>query len=310
MIDLQKLSYFIAVVENQFNITKAAQELYISQPALSNAIRSIEREEEISLFIRNKGRYTDLTPSGRYLYDEGKVFLRRYNKMIDQVHHIGNHYIRTVNIAAPPFLLRSYLSSILFPLNERFPKVEFIFHECDQNSLKEGLLNQTYDIGFMTEPNDYNNFGISKTPIDHSKFAAILSKKHPLANKDFLDWEDIVDYPLSVPASKFATYHLIQYAIHSRGLEAHVALAGSVWDFQVTTLIGTNYISLMPEMIRQFFTKEMEENLKMLPIRESIDWTVIYCENITISSSPLLNEIKEYLLKILPGKRMRDANAD
>lgn len=45
MIDLQKLTYFIAVVENNFNITKAAQELFISQPALSNAIRSMEKEE-------------------------------------------------------------------------------------------------------------------------------------------------------------------------------------------------------------------------------------------------------------------------
>lgn len=63
MIDLQKLAYFITVVENNFNITKAAQELFISQPALSNAIRSMEKEEGVALFIKNKGRYTELTPA-------------------------------------------------------------------------------------------------------------------------------------------------------------------------------------------------------------------------------------------------------
>lgn len=301
MIDLQKLGYFIAVVENEFNITKAAGELFISQPALSNAIRAMEKEEGITLFVKNKGRYTGLTPSGQYLYYEGRRLLKRHDKIMCQLKRIGNRYTQSVSIAAPPFLLRTYLSSILFPLNEQFPKIEFVFDESDQNNLREGLLNQKYDIGLMTEPNDYNNYGISKTPIDHCEFAAILSKKHPLAQKPYLDWEDIVAYPLSVPGNKFATYHLIQNAIHSRGLEARVALAGSVWDFQVTTLIGTDYISLMPEIVKKYFTKEMEMNLTMVPIRESVDWTVVYCENITVERSPIIKEVKDYLLQILPG---------
>lgn len=303
MIDLQKINYFIAVVDNNFNITRAANELFISQPALSNAIRSIEEEAEVPLFVKNKGRYTDLTPGGRYLYEEGKLLLARYKKIMEQVRRLGNHYVQSVSIAAPPFLLRTYLSHILFPLNQRFPKIEFLFQECDQNSLKEGLLNQSIDIGLMTEPNDYDAFGINKLPVDHSEFAAILSKTHPLANKSYLDWEDIVNYPLSMPGHKFATYHLIQHAIHSRGLEAKVALEGSVWDFQVTTIIGTDYISLMPAIIRKFFTKDMVENLKMVPVRESIDWTVVYCENTTIKQSETRQAVRDFLFEILPGRR-------
>ncbi len=299
MIDLQKITYFVAVVENNFNITKAAQELFISQPALSNTIRSMEKEEGVALFIKNKGRYTNLTPSGRYFYEEGKLLLCRHKKMMDQLHRIGNHFTQTVNIAAPPFLLRSYLAAILFSLNERFPKVEFIFSETDQEGLKEGLLSQKVDLGLMTEPNDYNNVGISKIPVDHSKFAAILYKDHPLANRDFLDWEDISNYPLSIPGSKYSTYYLIQNAIHSRGLEAYVALSGSVWDFQVTTLIGTDYISLMPERIRNYFTKEMVDNLIMIPVRESIDWTVVCCENITVENPPIIKEIRKYIIDTL-----------
>lgn len=296
MIDLQKLAYFIAVVENNFNITKAAQELFISQPALSNAIRSMEKEEGVALFIKNKGRYTELTPGGRYLYAESKLLLRRHEKMMGQLHRIGNHFTRTVNIAAPPFLLRSYLSSILFSLKEQYPQVEFVFSETDQEGLKEGLLNQKIDLGLMTEPTDYNNVGISKIPVDHSMFAAILSKNHPLANREFLDWEDIAHYPLSIPGNKFSTYYLIQNALNSRGLEAHIALAGSVWDFQVTTLIGTDYISLMPERIRHYFTKEMLENLIMVPVRESIEWTVVCCENIAVENPPIIKEIRKFII--------------
>ncbi len=300
MIDLQRIAYFIAIVEHDFNITKAAQDLFISQPALSNAVKTMERESGLSLFERIKGRYTALTPGGKYLYEEGKLLLARHEKIMDQLQRIGNRYTHSVSIAAPPFLLRTYMASILFSLQAQFPKVEFIFHEYDQEAIKEGMLNLSVDMALMTEPNDFDSVGIRTTRIDHRKFAAILSKDHPLAAKTILQWEDIAQYPLSIPGNRYATYSLIQNALRARGLEPRVALAGSVWDFQVTTLIGTDYISLMPEIVRDFFTKEMVNNLLMIPIQDSVDWRVVFCENSAAHSNDAISAVRRYLLDILP----------
>ncbi|MDY3118064.1 MAG: LysR family transcriptional regulator [Peptoniphilus sp.] len=301
MLDLQKIAYFVAIVDHHFNITKAAQELFISQPALSNAIKNMEQEEGVRLFVRNKGRYTALTPGGQYLYNEGILLLARHEKIVKQLHRIGNRYTHSIAVAAPPFLLRSYVSSILPPLNARFPHVEFLFHDSDHESIREGLLNRSIDIALMTEPNDYDTVGIRTTLIDHRKFTAILAKNHPLAHKALLDWEDIAQYPLSIPDSRFPTYSLIQGALRARRLEARIALSGSVWDFQVTILIGTDYIGLMPEIVQDLFTKEMANNLIAIPIKESVDWRVVFCENPSAHQSETVKAVRDYLLENLPG---------
>ena len=303
MLDIQKLRYFITIVENEFNITKAAQELLVSQPALSNVIRNLECEDDLHLFIKSKGRYIGLTPSGKCLYDEGYRLLHHYENMMQKVRRTSERFVQSISIAAPPFILRAYASRILFSLNRTFPDIEFVFHEVTQEELKKGLLDHHYDIGLMTEPNDYENFGIFKREVDKKYFSVCLSKNHPLANKEILNWEDIVEYPLTLPANRFATYNSIQDAIRSRGLEADIVLAGSVWDFQVTTLIGTDYISLMPEIVENFFTKEMEENLLMIPIRGSVEWTVVYCENMSAPRSEAFQSVREFILENIGQSR-------
>ena len=70
MTNLNLLKIFVAVAKHK-NITKASEELYISQPAISSSIKELERELDIELFIRkNKG--VDLTVFGNELYNKIK----------------------------------------------------------------------------------------------------------------------------------------------------------------------------------------------------------------------------------------------
>ena len=69
--DLRSIEYFITIVENDFNITQAAEKLYISQPALSKGVNSLEKDNGIILFERSKGRLQNLTPAGITLYVKG-----------------------------------------------------------------------------------------------------------------------------------------------------------------------------------------------------------------------------------------------
>ena len=54
--DILQLKYFIRIVENNFNISNAAQSLFLTQPALSKAINLLEKEMGFDLFLRSKGR--------------------------------------------------------------------------------------------------------------------------------------------------------------------------------------------------------------------------------------------------------------
>lgn len=70
---LKQMKYFITVVDCH-SFTEAAEQCFISQSAISQQIKSLEKELGIRLFERNK-RHFSLTPAGEYFYRHGKVIL-------------------------------------------------------------------------------------------------------------------------------------------------------------------------------------------------------------------------------------------
>ena len=71
---LKQMKYFITVVDcNSF--TEAAEECFISQSAISQQIKTLEKELGVSLLIR-EGRQFSLTPAGEYFYRHGKVLMK------------------------------------------------------------------------------------------------------------------------------------------------------------------------------------------------------------------------------------------
>ena len=80
--DIRTLSYFVTIAE-ELNITKAAEKLCMSQPPLSNQMKSLEEELDTTLFIRGK-RHLQLTESGKLLYRHAKEIL----SLVDIVLHI------------------------------------------------------------------------------------------------------------------------------------------------------------------------------------------------------------------------------
>ena len=72
---LKQMKYFITIVDCH-SFTEAAEQCFISQSAISQQIKSLEKELGIRLFERNKRQFS-LTPAGEYFYRHGKVILKK-----------------------------------------------------------------------------------------------------------------------------------------------------------------------------------------------------------------------------------------
>lgn len=101
--ELNQLHYFAAVAKTE-NITKAAQELFITQPALSRVILRLERELGTPLFDRNGGRIT--------LNEHGKVFLSYIQPALDSINQ-GVHAVID-ELGSKEIVIHNYLISDLF----------------------------------------------------------------------------------------------------------------------------------------------------------------------------------------------------
>lgn len=172
MLDLRKLRAFITLAETG-SFRKAAKKVFLTQPALSQAIRALERELKVELAHRRPFR---LTPAGEVLLEEGRALLRQAQLLEERVRKAGQGGVR---VGVPENLLLD-----LFPLLDALRKaleapVEVLeMHTPEQvQALLEGRLD--YGLAGLRVEEE----GIAVEPLLKVPFYIALPEGHPLAGE-------------------------------------------------------------------------------------------------------------------------------
>ena len=108
--DIKAFEYVNAIVEYG-SISKAAETLYISQPALSQYLKNLESELGTKLFIRDGTRLI-LTAAGETFIKSGNVILRSYKTMCSQISDSKEKKIINIRIGMSPFYAKFYMPMI------------------------------------------------------------------------------------------------------------------------------------------------------------------------------------------------------
>ena len=143
---LTQLEYF-CVAARYHNITKAARELFVTQPSISNAIKALEEEFGVNLFFRNNNKLT-LTPEGELFYKSAEELLAHADSVESEFHELRKK-ITPIRIGLPPMLGTIYLPELYLSLKENFPEVDFRLFEFGSDRsgpvnwyLKKNLISQ------------------------------------------------------------------------------------------------------------------------------------------------------------------------
>ena len=83
--EISQLYYLIKIVESDYNLSLAAKNIHISQPALSQFISTFEKDNEVELFNRKNGRLQNMTEAGKNIYDYAIKILELYEEMEDVI---------------------------------------------------------------------------------------------------------------------------------------------------------------------------------------------------------------------------------
>ena len=136
-----QLEYFCAATRLH-SITQAAAELYVTQPAISTAIKELEKEFSISLFTRTKN-HLSLTKEGEVFYQKAQKLLAEYNNTMEQFHDLGKD-IPTLRIGIPPLLSTIFFPDMMIEFKKEYPDIPFELFEYGSiraaNMVMEGKL--------------------------------------------------------------------------------------------------------------------------------------------------------------------------
>ena len=254
MVNLELYRVFYTVAKCG-SLTKAAEELYISQPAVSQAIKQLENQLGGKLFNR--------THKGMELSDTGgKQIFPMVEKALKLLGEAESKYIELkdtatgiVRICASDTVSTHFLLPFVKKYHEKYPSVNLILQNCTSSETIELLKNNKGDVGFVNLPLDDSDINLSSTVMQiHDTFVA--SDKFSELFGETIDLKRLQDYPLLMLELSTATRQAIVSFAHSQGIHLHPEI--ELASLELMTELAKNGIGIAC-IPKEFVRHELEE---------------------------------------------------
>lgn len=180
--ELRHLRYFLAVAET-LHFGRAALQLQMAQPPLSQQIKQLETELGVQLFSRTR-RKVSLTAAGVVLQQEAQQIFQQLEQAISRTQQADRGEVGRLEIAFVSSAMYSLLPDYLKQFREQYPHVEIVLHELSTQEQIQGLLANRLDIGFMRPPVAQKT--LQAMPVLQEPLVAALPMRHRLASQSSL----------------------------------------------------------------------------------------------------------------------------
>lgn len=191
--NLNQLRNFKKLAELE-NYSRAAKELYISQPSLTNEVKKLEKELGYQLFQRI-GRGVKLTKYGQELYAVVSETLNVLDFGLNRINQKFENDMDIMEIACIPTAVGTYLPKELATYKNQFSdKVNFKIYSKLTQDIVSGVKNGLYDLGISSKLDTYDS--LTYIPLYKEPFIVILPEQHPLAKRQQLNVSDLISYTI------------------------------------------------------------------------------------------------------------------
>ncbi|MDG4862476.1 LysR family transcriptional regulator, partial [Streptomyces sp. T-3] len=146
----QQLQYFVAVAETR-HFTRAAEQVHVAQPSLSQQIRALERELGTELFSRARGNIA-LTDAGEALLPLARRILADADTARLEVQELAQLRAGRVRLGATPSLCTGLLPEVLRAFHDRYPGVRLVIEEGGSHDLVRELARGALDLALVVLP--------------------------------------------------------------------------------------------------------------------------------------------------------------
>ena len=248
-IELRQLRYFLAVAES-LHFKKAADQLFLSQPAISKQIAQLEDAIGIKLFERHS-RKVELTGAGQFLQAEFTGLMASLEQSITtararQAGQEGNLRFGYVGSA-----MHGVIPRLLVAIRKQFPGILFDLREMDNQQQIEALLNREIDFGFVRQEVVPKN--IEMYPVFTDTFSLVIPENYPIQPADFRDLAQFRDAPFVLfdPSYSKSYYQQIMQIFADSGFDPVIAHK-TVQANTIYNLVECNFgVSIVPTSLKK-----------------------------------------------------------
>ena len=183
--DLRQLEYILKIAEEK-NITKAAEKLYISQPALNQQLLNLEKELGTQLFQRKRGDWR--------VTEAGEIYVEAARRILDIKHNAYTHIAEIaetknveLNVGVTPSMGGQMLSWMFRRFYSIYPEVRLHIHQANSHELQKAVISGALDLAVGTVTEDRDTVHCDYRELKTIEMLLIMSERNPLVSEAYME---------------------------------------------------------------------------------------------------------------------------
>lgn len=262
-----QLKYFVAAAESR-NFTKAAEQFYISQTAITQQIRLLEETLGCALFDRST-RPVSLTGAGETFLGEAKEILERMNRAVELTHGAAMGLSGTLQLGYVCGYEHSELPLWMRRFHGENPNILVSFYRCSADVLSSGVLGGAYDLVYTWDSTNLKqNEEVDHVTVERVRLVVALYDRHPLAQRQSLRRQELMGENILYmsPSANVESYGDAFYMelYRKAGFKPNILFRSSDAESILMMVASEEGISILPE----YCTTKLNHpyNLRFVPL--------------------------------------------
>jgi DNA-binding transcriptional LysR family regulator len=209
-----RLKVFFTVA-NRLSFTKAATELFITQPAVSKHIQELEEQYKIKLFDRN-GSKISLTKAGELLLNHTKNIFEIYREIDFDLSALINQQQGTLRLGASTTISHYIIPPLLARFHQKLKDIKVSLLNGNTEQIEKALLSKEIEIGIVEGQS--KNQSIKYSEFLKDELVLVCNNSNPLINKEQITLEELKSLRFITREQGSGTLEVIEHALKPFGI--------------------------------------------------------------------------------------------
>lgn len=210
-----RLNVFYTVAK-RLSFTKAAAELYVTQPAVTKHIQELEHQFGMALFDR-RGNQISLTLAGNLLLKHAETIMGTYRQLEFDMNALKGQPGGTLRLGASSTVAQYVIPPVLAGFHEQSADITISLLSGNTEQIEQQLLNKNIDLG-LVEGRTHNS-DIRYTPFVKDELVLVCRADHPLADRDEITLDELQSIPILLRERGSGSLEVIEHALRGVGLK-------------------------------------------------------------------------------------------
>ena len=286
---------FIRIIEYK-SFTRAAESLGYTQAAVSQMIRTLEKELGITIFLRGR-KEVCLTAEGQRLYPFIRKLVHSHDELISRAEEINGLNSGEIRIGTFSSMSQRLLPGVMNDFSKLYPGVQFVLSPGDNTTLPEQIKNGMIDFGFVYPE---ARSGLACPPICRDSFFAVFPYGHEMSDRKSVSLEEMAKLPLIIVDE--GGVNTVLKAFEERGLTPNVKYRIHD-DNTILSMVEKGLgVSILPSMILGKSAYRLITVPISTPVERIVGVAYISEELLSVSAKRFIGYLKENIDKYLPSE--------